>query len=314
MAFKQVLELFELLDSAYVNGAVVKNYLSEKGHGNIEVETVQGEAGKTDFIKIVIPGKTGKLAGGTSPTLGIIGRLGGLGARPAVTGFVSDGDGALAALAAAAKLLDMQERGDVLAGDVIICTHICPDAPTMPHEPVPFMGSPVDISTMNKYEVDPAMDAIISIDTTKGNRIINRRGIAISPTVKDGYILRVSEDLLDLLEIVTGELPVTFPITMQDITPYGNGLFHLNSILQPSVATTAPVVGLAITTTVAVPGCASGATHLDDVEKAAKFSIEAAKDFGAGKARFYDHDEFERMVQLYGSMSHLRGFGVHSQA
>jgi len=70
------------------------------------------------------------------------------------------------------------------------------------HDPVPFMDSPVDIATMNKYEVDPAMDAVLSVDTTKGNRIINYRGFAISPTVKEGYILKVSEDLLDIMSIV----------------------------------------------------------------------------------------------------------------
>ncbi|MGO0916215.1 DUF1177 family protein, partial [Clostridioides difficile] len=42
-----------------------------------------------------IPGKNGKLKGGDAPTLGILGRLGGIGARPEVIGFVSDGDGAL---------------------------------------------------------------------------------------------------------------------------------------------------------------------------------------------------------------------------
>ena len=81
------------------------------------------------------------------------------------------------------------------------------------------MDSPVDMATMNKYEVDPAMDAILSVDTTKGNRIINHRGFAISPTVKEGYILRVSEDLLDVMSITTGRLPVVFAITTQDITP-----------------------------------------------------------------------------------------------
>ena len=60
---------------------------------------------------------------------------------------------------------------------------------TIPHDPVPFMGSPVDIATMNRHEIDPQMDAILSIDTTRGNLIINQRGFAISPTVKDGYIL-----------------------------------------------------------------------------------------------------------------------------
>ena len=36
-----------------------------------------------------------------------------------------------------------------------MATHICPHAPTRPHDPVPFMDSPVDIATMNEYEVDP---------------------------------------------------------------------------------------------------------------------------------------------------------------
>ena len=49
------------------------------------------------------------------------------------------------------------------------------------------------------------------------------------------------------MEQTTGKLPVTFPLTIQDITPYGNGLYHFNSILQPATATRAPVVGIAIT-------------------------------------------------------------------
>ena len=228
-------------------------------------------------------------------------------------GFVSDGDGAAAAVAVAMKLARMAADGDVLPGDVICATHICPDAPTQPHDPVPFMGSPVDMAAMNKHEVDPAMDAILSIDTTKGNRIINHRGFAISPTVKDGWILRVSEDLLGIMSITTGQLPVTFPITMQDITPYGNGVYHINSILQPATATSAPVVGVAITTQTPVPGCGTGASHLVDVEECVRFVIETAKAFGAGKCRFYDEDEYATLVKLYGEMKHLKTLGSQAQ-
>ncbi|MCH5770573.1 DUF1177 domain-containing protein, partial [Salmonella enterica] len=91
----------------------------------------------------------------------------------------------------------------VLAGDVIIGTHICPDAPTRPHEPVDFMDSPVDMKAMNEQELSAEMDAVLSIDTTKGNRIINHKGFALSPTVKQGYILRMSEDLLRIMETTT---------------------------------------------------------------------------------------------------------------
>ncbi len=194
-------------------------------------------------------------------------------------------------------------------GDVIISTHICPNAPVTPHEPVPFMGSPVNMESLNAHEVDPAMEAILSIDTTKGNRIINERGFAISPTVKEGYILRVSEDLLSLMEITTGRRPSVFAVTTQDITPYGNGIHHLNSILQPCVATQAPVVGVAITTETVVPGCASGASHEVDIAEAVRFSVEVAKAFGRGKCQFYDKKEFDRIVELYGSMAHLQTLG-----
>ena len=153
------------------------------------------------------------------------------------------------------------------------------------------------------------MDAILSVDTTKGNRIINHRGFAISPTVKEGYILRISDDLLDIMQMTTGELPYTFPITIQDITPYGNSLYHLNSVLQPSTATKAPVVGVAITSESMVPGCATGATHLNDVEEAARFALETAKAFGKGKCRFYDEDEYQMLIEKYGSMAHIQTMG-----
>jgi hypothetical protein len=307
MSFKHVLEIYELLDNKYVSGSDVKNYLSEiSEQGNIFVTTVEGEKGSTDFIKITIPGLYGKINGGTAPTLGIIGRLGGIGARPEQTGFVSDGDGALACVASAAKLLDMTNKGDRLSGDVILTTHICPTAPTLPHEPVPFMDSPVDILTMNKYEVDEKMDAILAIDTTKGNRITNHKGFAVTPTVKEGYILRVSEDLLTIYTQTTGILPVTLPITTQDITPYGNGVYHVNSILQPAVATASPVVGVAITTETTVAGCATGATHLGDVDQVVRFALEVAKTFGEGKCSFYDKQEFEKLEKLYGKMTHLQ--------
>ena len=136
-----------------------------------------------------------------------------------------------AAIAIAAKLLDMQNKGDYLEGDVFVSTQICPHAPTAPHKPVPFMGSPVEMSQVNREEVSPELDAILSVDTTKGNRVINTRGFAISPTVKEGWILRTSEDLLEKMQITTGRLPYVFPLTMQDITPYGNDVYHLNSCL-----------------------------------------------------------------------------------
>ncbi len=311
MLMKQILETFDVLDSSTVTGKSVEDYLrSIKADANIEVYAIKGPKGEsTDMVKVRIPGTKGKMSGGDAPTIGLLGRLGGIGARPEMIGFVSDGDGALAAIAIAAKLLDMQNKGDYLDGDVFISTQICPHAPTAPHKPVPFMGSPVEMSQVNREEVSPELDAILSVDTTKGNRVINTRGFAISPTVKEGWILRTSEDLLEKMQITTGRLPYVFPLTMQDITPYGNDVYHLNSVLQPCTATDAPVVGVAITAEVMVPGCATGATHVTDVEEAARFMLEVAKDFGRGNLKFYDEEEYERLQKLYGSMKHLQTLG-----
>ncbi|WP_309131275.1 DUF1177 domain-containing protein [Brevibacterium sp.] len=306
-----VLSVLDLLDSPQASAAGVIEALEASAPDFVEFESevVTGEKGSTDFIRIIIPGTEGKRFGGRARTLGILGRLGGLGARPELIGFVSDGDGAAAALSAAAKLCAMAAQGDRLVGDVIVATHIDPDAPTQPHDPVPFMNSVVEIEEMNAHEVSSEMDAIVSIDTTKGNRLLNHRGISITPTAKDGYLLRVSEDLIGVLETVTGDHARVFPITQQDITPYGNGLHHVNSIMQPAVATDAPVVGVALTTVTAVAGCATGASHAVDIEAATRFAIEVAKGFGSGAVDFFDEVEFERIVDLYGSNSHFRRQG-----
>ncbi|WP_330985482.1 MULTISPECIES: DUF1177 domain-containing protein [Enterobacterales] len=306
MSLKHTLQVFDILDSAWASGEKVAALFADYADVSLSVKTIHGPRGKTDFIRIIIPGSEGKRGGGSAPTLGVIGRLGGIGARPGRIGLVSDADGAIAAIACALKLADMQRQGDVLSGDVIVTTHICPDAPTRPHEPVDFMDSPVEIEDMNAQEVIPEMDAVLSIDTTKGNRIINHKGFAISPTVKQGYILRIADDLLRIMEMTTGQLPVTFPITTQDITPYGNGLYHLNSILQPSTATAAPVVGVAITTTSIVPGCGTGASHEVDIALASRFAIEVAKEFTRGGCPFYCPQEYQRLLDMYGSMAHLQ--------
>jgi len=312
MSLKHTMTVLEAMDSATVNGEAIKNLFTGYPAVSITVNEVTGEKGSTDFVKIVIHGSEGKSKGGTAPTLGIIGRLGGIGARPSRIGLVSDADGAVAAVGSALKLADMQVKGDILKGDVIVSTHICPDAPTRPHEPVDFMDSPVDILTMNQHEVTAEMEAILSIDTTKGNRVINHKGIAISPTVKEGYILRISEDLVRLMEMATGQLAVTFPITTQDITPYGNDLYHINSILQPCVATDAPVVGVAITAQSTVPGCGTGASHEIDIATAVRFSVEVAKEFTGGTTQFYDKDEFALITDLYGSMKILQTGGENT--
>ncbi len=305
MSLKQTITVFDLLESAKVTGQDVVDLFKDFDGITAVTYPLAGEKGSTDIVRIDIPGTKGKTSKGDAPTLGIIGRLGGIGARPARIGMVSDADGAIASLACALKLATMRERGDSLEGDVIITTHICPSAPVRPHKPVDFMDSPVTTSEILPHEVIDECDAYLSLDTTKGNRYINHKGFAISPTVKDGYILHPADDLIELMEFVTGKKAVCFPLSMADITPYSNGLHHINSIMQPATVTDKPLVGVAITTETSVPGCGTGVSHETDIALVSSFCIEVAKAYGRNECELYSEEQFEGLQKFYGSMRHL---------
>lgn len=314
MSLNYISQVYDLLDNPHVDGQKMAELLRSVGTENADIqvtsinyETPEDPKHLCHFIKVTLRGTAGKLSGGDYPTLGIIGRLGAQQAQPNRMGLVSDADGSIVAFASAMKLLDMATRGNRLKGDVIITSHIATHVSITPHDPVDFMGMPVSSSTMNRYEVDEQMDAILSIDTSKGNSIIKHRGIAISPTAKQGYILRVSPDLVRLLEYATGDVAKTFPITTQDISPYDNGVYHFNSIMQPHVATHAPVVGLAITARTIVPGSDTGASYESELIDATRFTVEVAKQFCWNRIQFYQQAEYETLYKLYGSLAHIQG-------
>ncbi len=307
MALGEVLTAMEVLGGPG-EGEEVAALWREEGL-EVEVAPMAGERGRTTFLRTRVAGERGRRSGGEAPTIGIVGRLGGVGVRPHRVGLVSDGDGAVAAVAAALRLARMARRGDRLPGDVTIATHVCPAAPTEPHDPVPFMGTPVPMRVMNEMEVGPEMEAVLVVDASKGNRILNHRGIAFTATVLRGWVLPVAPDLVTVYEQVCGIPARVLPISTYDITPYGNGLFHVNSILQPAVATAAPVVGVATTAEVAVPGSATGASRPEDVALAVEFCLEVAQRFGAGTLRLYDPEEFATATRRYGSLRHLQTMG-----
>ena len=69
-------------------------------------------------------GKNGKSSGGNAPTLGIIGRLGGIGARPEMTGFCIRWRRRTGMSGRRRKAIDMALKGDQLEGDVIFSTYL----------------------------------------------------------------------------------------------------------------------------------------------------------------------------------------------
>ncbi|MEM2470555.1 MAG: DUF1177 domain-containing protein [Nitrososphaerota archaeon] len=309
---KHVSEIIDLLDDPSVSGEKIRRFFISRGlkDFSIEVETIRSEKSFTDFMIITIPGANGKISGGDAQTLGIVGRLGGIGARPSEVGLVSDADGAIVALAAGYKIAEMKNRGEIILGDIKITTHICPNAPIRPHKPAPMMDSPINIFTLLKKEVSADMDAVLSVDATKANLVVNHTGFAITPTVKEGWILKVSEELIDIYIRVTGEPPVIVPITMQDILPYSTSVYHLNSMMQPWLYTKAPVVGVAITTRMVVPGSVTGVTNFISLENATRFIVEVAKQFGKGKVRFYDEEEWKTILAIHGPLRDIMRRGA----
>ncbi|WP_313303212.1 DUF1177 domain-containing protein [Diaphorobacter sp.] len=301
---KHVSTMIEMLSSAYVTGEQVAESLRSLGDCTVNVTHVAHDGAETDFISIEIPGQDE-----SAPRLGIIGRLGGIGARPTVSGLVSDSDGAVVALASAAKMLDMARNGDRMPATVLIHTHICPRAGTRPNHPVPFMRSPFPMREMMSHEVSPRMDAILSIDTSRGNRLVNQRGVALTPVAMQGWLLPIPDMALDVMGWVSGELPVTLPLTTQDITPYENGLPHVNSIMQPTIATPAPVMGVALTAQTTVPGCATGATNAWDADVATRLCVEIAKLYGQRTLSFFNEAHWAQLQARYGSLAHLQTVG-----
>jgi hypothetical protein len=124
-----------------------------------------------------------------------------------------------------------------------------------------------------------------------------------------GYVLKVSPDLVDIMESTTGRHAFTFPLAIQDITPYDNGISHFNSIMQPSVSTNAPAVGVAITAESAVSGGALNANHETDLAEAVQFCLAVAKSFTAGTCQFYDATEYSTLLEKYGSLAIFQGEG-----
>jgi hypothetical protein len=320
MSLKTTLTAYELLDSAIVNGQTIRDLFApyEAQGVTVTVTTVNDEPPEepmktTDFVTILIPGTTGTTSGGGSRTLGIIGRNGAIGGRPVRIGMVSDADGPICAIATALKLAQMKSQGDNLPGDVIVTTHIATDVSITYNDGVPFMGMPVSSQTMNQYEVSSDMEAILSIDASKGNSIIKHRGFAISPTAMQGYILRLAPDLVNIMQSTTGRVAVTLPISQQDITPYENGLYHFNSIMQPHIATPAPVVGVAITAQSVVGGSDSSANHEIDIAEAVRFCVEVAKRFTIAlpdnPCEFYNATEWQIIRTMYPDLSVFQTMG-----
>lgn len=290
------IEAIQLLARART-GPEVASVLRERLRQDVLLTPVIGPAGSTDFLRLTFASEA------TGPTVGLVGRLGGLRTSPDGA-LVSDADGAIAVIAAALALADGW-AGRLPAGAIIISTHITSEAPVIESDPVPMVGSPIPMDQVNRVEVSSDMDLVLSVDATKANRVVNGRGIGFTPPVLRGWVLPVPKDVIDIYERVTGGPAQIVPLSTYDITPYGNGLPHLNSIVQPATGTDSPVLGIATISERPVPGIATGANQVADIALAVQFAIEVAVSFIRGECQIYDAATFEGAIQKYGSLAHL---------
>ena len=75
MLYKELIELFDMLDSASASGSeVVEYFRSIDPMCQVETYPLEGPKGHTDMVRILIPGKNGKSKGGNAGTIGILGR------------------------------------------------------------------------------------------------------------------------------------------------------------------------------------------------------------------------------------------------
>ena len=311
MLTREIIDTWSLIDRPDSGGQVIADYFaSQISRPELQprVDRVDGDAHSTDVVRWAIPGRAGKSSGGDAPTLAVVGRLGGTGVRPNKEGTVSDSDGAVIAIATALKLARAVEYGEPTSGDVEIITQICPSAPIRDYPVRGQMDSPVPVDDLlQRFESPSSADALISVDTPRSHYLLNHTGIAVTPTLINGVIMRVSEDLMNLLAQVTSEPPVALPITMQDITPISSGQFRINSIMQPGNYFDGPMIGLASISRHPIKGTTTGASRPENLEAGARFCVEAARRFGRNELNFVDHQQYEAFTSQYGNFGFLVG-------
>jgi hypothetical protein len=296
---REVLDTIDLLDD--INHGV-ESFLASLAPGDWTASTDEysGEKGRTEFIKLLFPGTHGRVSGGDAKTLGIIGSNGGIRLPTERPGLVSDADGCLVGLACAQRLARMAARGQRLMGDVMVSTHICQRAHPEPHDPYPFVMSPLPSSEKHPRLVDECMEAILTPETCKGNKLVSPvAGFAVTQPVKEGYILRPHESVLHLYEMTTGKSPVVFPLTMQDITPYESGVHHVCGMALPSVFSRAPVIGVPLAMEVPIMPAATGTQQPMVLETAGRFCLEVAGAFGRGDCHFYYDSDYQGFMDAY---------------
>ncbi|EZQ10274.1 hypothetical protein CM19_04270 [Candidatus Acidianus copahuensis] len=276
MMLKSVIETIELLQDLKKPGDIldyVKKYSDEVQYWDL---------GEVLFLRSYIKGEGKKIE--------VLGRLGSIKINNLL---VSDADGAIIALAVLREL--SKERQ---SGNYVISTSISLSAKLIQHEPFNFMVPPIGIEEALNYEVDKQADFIISIDSTKGNRIAKYSDFAITHVIKDGYIMKVSDEVLDIYEKVTDHEPYFVPLTSSDLTPMDFNSYHISTLISPWLYTESPLIGVATVSKFAIPGYETGVQNISMLENAGKFCVELSRFINKGGSAFDEKELIELKNKL----------------
>ncbi|WP_270934085.1 DUF1177 family protein [Falsiroseomonas oryzae] len=297
-------EILDVLDFMTAPRASVEDFLRmlPPGAHSHTTEVVEVDGRRMDFLKILFPGRRGRSAGGNTRTLGVIGSLGALRVPGDNQALVSDADGCLVALAVALRLARMAAKGQVLASDVLISTQLCHDGRAEPHDPYPFVMSPIPSRLKHPRLVDPRMDGLVVVETCKSNKLVSHKGFAITHVAKEGMLLRLHANLIHIQEMVTGRLPVIFPVSQQDLTPYETGIHHVCGMMLPALYTDAPVLGVPMVTEAQTWPAWTNVQHASEMDQAGRFCLEVATRFGLGECEFFYEADYEAMKKFYGTL------------
>ncbi|QKR00204.1 DUF1177 domain-containing protein [Metallosphaera tengchongensis] len=289
MMFKTLMEVLEILESADPMDQIKSMLKGKILLREINVEDVP-------FLKAVY--------GGGKERVRVIGRLGAIQMRKVNKGLVSDADGAVVSLALLMELVKLMEKGIKLDVEVSIVTNLSTDAKLVPHKPFDFMVPPVGLDDALKIEVDEETSLVLSVDSTKGNKIAKYDDFALTHVVKDGYIMKLDDDVINIYNKVTGHEIFLVPLTTGDLTPLDYKVYHISTLVSPWLYTHSPVIGVATVSREVIPGYETGVLDITMLEHASRFCLELLKFVEKG-GKVYDQKEFEELKERLGE-SNLR--------
>ncbi|ARM76926.1 DUF1177 family protein [Acidianus manzaensis] len=234
----------------------------------------------------------------------ILGRLGAIQMKDS-KGLVSDADGAIVSLALILELINLKDKGITFDVDVSVVTNISLNAKLIPHKPFNFMIPLIDFNDALKEEVDPNADLILSIDSTKGNRLAKYDDFAITHVIKDGYILKLEDEVIDIYNRVTGHEVYMVPLTTGDLLPLDFNVYHISTLISPWLYTDSPVIGLATVSKQVVPGYVTGVLNMEMLEHTSRFCLEILK-YVEKEGKIYNEEELKEIEEKLGKSNLIR--------